>query len=89
MIKNFELRISKLEKELQNKYDEKSPCYGYTFLSTATDDEIIKTLTITPKEFTKWKKGRDNLGRRMIFTPNWSVEKYILQLQNEELNESF
>lgn len=84
MTKNFELRISKVEKDLQNKYDEKSPCYGYTFPSTATDEEIIKVLNISSKEFTKWKKGRDNSGGRMIFSPNWSIEKYLLQMDRED-----
>lgn len=85
MTRKFELRISKVEKDLQNKYDEKSPCYGYTFPSTATDEEIINALNITSKEFTKWKKGRDNLGGRIIFSPNWLIEKYILQLHKDEL----
>ena len=84
MTKNFELRISKVEKDLQNKYDEKSPCYGYTFPSTATAEEIIKALNISSKEFTKWKKGRDNSGGRMIFSPNWSIEKYLLQMDRED-----
>ena len=85
MTKNFELRISKVERYLQNKYDEKSPCYGYMFPSTATDEEIIKGLNISPKEFTKWKKGRVNSGERIIFSSNWSVEKYILQLDEQGL----
>ena len=84
MTKNFELRISKVEKDLQNKYDEKSPCYGYTFPSTATDEEIIKVLNISSKEFTKWKKSRDNLGGKLIFSPNWSIDKYILQLHRKD-----
>ena len=88
MRRNFEVRISKLEEELQNEYDKESPCYGFTFPSTVTDNEIIKALNITPKEFIKWRKSKNNSGERLIFTPNWSIEKFMLQSNREDLNES-
>ena len=90
MINRFEHRISNVEKILQNKFDDESPCYGLSFPSSATDEEIIKALKISPKEFTKWKKSRDNFGGRLIFSPNWSIEKYFLsqiKKKSEIMNE--
>ncbi len=85
MIKSFENRVLKLEKNIQYYDNENNPCECYIFPENTTREEIIKALNITKKEFTKWKTNRDNLNEIMVFTPNWSVEKYILQ-HSKELN---
>jgi hypothetical protein len=85
-MKNFENRISKLEKDLLCYEDDKNPCYMYEFSKNATDEEIIRELQITHREFARWKKFRNNLNVLMVVSPNFTIEKYLLQNQRE-LNE--
>ena len=79
-MKNFDFRISKLEKDVQYMEDDNNPCYGFTFPEDATDENIMNELKITAKEFSKWKKFRNNSNELVILSPNFQIDKFILQL---------
>ena len=85
-MKNYDSRISKLEREFENLANENNLCYAFVFHKKgATDQEIIKAiydyegLKITPKDFARWKRCYNNFGEPVILSPNFSIDKLLTQ----------
>lgn len=84
-MKNFD-RVQKLERNVESLVNNKNPCYAFFTDGNKSDDEAITVIEelfnmkISRNEFRKWRRIHQEDGLLLITSPNFNIDKYIVQL---------